>query len=381
MTREEYITLYEKYLSGECTESEIQQLEAFKDDFSLSDMEWNDLHLGDEREIMNRIHQRLVFSIKDRPVQRLKRYRISIAAALILISLSAVFYLYSNQQTEILEQSAAINVAPGSNKAILTLDDGSTIVLDQSNAGVLAQQGTAVIRKESGGKLVYNASAQHPDQPVKYNSIVIPRGGQYQLVLPDGTLVMLNAESSLRFPVIFNGNHRQVELKGEAYFEVAKNKAKPFKIKTHGVDIEVLGTHFNVNSYRNEINTTLLEGSVKLKSAKDAVVLKPGQSGVLENGSHLVVKVADLESVMAWKNGYFVFHDETVRSIMEKAARWYDVDVEYKGDVADQEFYGKVSRYENISELLKNLELTGMVNFKVIPTGVLGKGRRVIVMP
>ena len=254
-------------------------------------------------------------------------------------------------------------------------------MLDHSGNGVLASEGDAVIRKEDDGKLVYNTSGQAAGQKTKYNSVLIPRGGQYQLTLPDGTKVWLNAESSLRFPVAFTGDTRRVELSGEAYFEVAKNKKKPFYVLAKGTEVQVLGTHFNVSAYNEAVETTLLEGSVKLNSNGNTALLKPGQSGTRNNIGAFKVENADLETAVDWKNGFFVFHDETIQSILQKASRWYDVEIEFRGNTASRQFYGKVSRYKNIDDLLKNLELTGEIHFKVEAGSASGKGRRIIVMP
>lgn len=376
MTKEEYVLLYEKCRSGNCTEQEKKQLEEYQDDFSLENVHWNADELGDEQLVTSDIYQKLKESIRTQHVKKLQWYKLPLAAAIGITVLSLGLYLYWSRAEQVVKpaQIAVSPIIPGGNKAILTLEDGSRVVLDNSDNGVLANQGPAVISKEKNGKLVYNTVAVAANQPMKYNSIVIPRGGQYQLVLPDGTKVWLNAASSLRFPVAFTGKDRKVELSGEAYFEVAKNKEKPFHVIANGTEVEVLGTHFNVNSYTKEVNTTLVEGAVKLKATGNEVILKPGQSGITTENKGFDVKMADMESTLAWKNGLFIFHDENLHSIMEKVSRWYDVEIEYRGNVQHKQLYGKVSRYEQVKELLNNMELTGIVHFKI-------EGRRIIVMP
>jgi ferric-dicitrate binding protein FerR (iron transport regulator) len=208
------------------------------------------------------------------------------------------------------------------------------------------------------------------------NTITTPRGGQYQVILSDGTKVWLNSATSLRFPVAFTGNSRNVELNGEAYFEVTKNAEKPFTVQANGTTTQVLGTHFNVNAYNDnaEVTTTLLEGSVRLQKGRTNAMLVPGEQGtILNNGISIAIKTADIEEVMAWKKGYFIFHDENIINIMKQVSRWYDVDVEYENGVKDKEFGGTVSRYKDITELLNNMELTQAIHYKL-------EGRRLYIM-
>lgn len=215
-------------------------------------------------------------------------------------------------------------------------------------------------------------------QPL-YNTIETPKGGQYQVDLPDGTKVWLNAGSLLRYPTNFTGKIRSVELTGEAYFEVAKNAHKPFKVLSKNQVVEVLGTHFNISSYTDDISvkTTLLEGSVKVLSSKvnQTKLLKPGQqSDINYTNNAFFIKSVNTDEVIAWKNGYFLFSDEDLKSIMARFARWYNVDVEYQGDVDNLRFGGMVSRSKDLTQALKVVEQAGNVKFKI-------EGRRVIVMP
>lgn len=311
------------------------------------------------------------------PLYRRKWTRIAIAAAiLLLIGSTALMRFMLNKRSAPsppLVTQAAVTVAPGSNKALLTLANGSTITLD-STARQVIQQGQTTIR-QYGGQLQYTAQGQ--PATASYNILHTPAGGQYQLTLPDGSKVWLNASSSLRFPTAFNSNERNVVLTGEAYFEVAKHAGMPFKVVANDITIEILGTHFNVNAYTDEqhIATTLFEGAVKVHNREQAVVLKPGQQAVYSHATHdLRSGPADMEGAVAWKNGYFKFSNENIQSVMRKIARWYDVDIEYRGDVSDKALWGTISRFENIQEVLDMLEMTGTTHFRM-------EGKKVIVMP
>lgn len=382
MTKEQYVLLYEKYTLGICTEEEKKLFEQYSDEFSLDNTQWDKEQLGDEKQASERMYNRFQDEIRlNFHRSWFDSYKFSAAAA-ILIILGIGIYLFKNLslQTNTALSDIAIqkkSIPPGGKKAILTLQDGSQIVLDNSQNGVVASQANTVITKTKDGQVIYDPSESGSLDPetVPYNSISTPRGGEYQLLLPDNTRVWLNAASTIKFPTVFCGKERNVELSGEAYFEVAQNKEMPFRVSVNGTEIEVLGTHFNVNAYndKTEVNTTLLEGSVRLKNSKKETILKPGQSGISSATGGMKVKNVNAEDAVAWKNGYFVFQDEDIYSIMAKAARWYDVDVEFRGNMKDKGFFGKVNRYDNISELLRNMELTREVQFKV-------EGRRVIVM-
>lgn len=278
------------------------------------------------------------------------------------------------------------DLLPGKkNKAVLVLADNKQIVLDSTGAGVLSLQGNARIRKGDSGQIIYENGnlVGKPAKPV-YNELYIPNGGEYQLVLADGSKVWLNSASRLKFPVNFSGNTREVELSGEAYFEIAKDKTKPFKVHfSDNSTVEVLGTHFNVNSYEDESRqaVTLLEGSVKVSNPQEEVKIVPGQQAVLAGSDKIKVKHVSTEEAVAWKNGYFMFEDEDIKSIMRKLARWYDFTPVYQGNVDDQNFVAAISRFRNISQVLKMFEATGTIHFKIIPGDNSGKGKKVIVTP
>lgn len=289
-------------------------------------------------------------------------FRIAAASLIIFISgVATYFVLRTTEHNTIVNTSSQqlkSVVAPGGNKAILTLSDGSTIILDDAKNGRVAKQGSTQIVKLANGQLVYNASDDKPAEVV-FNSLTTPRGGQFKLTLPDGSEVWLNAASSIKYPTTFIGNERKVEISGEAYFEIAHNSAKPFKVSVNGMEVKVLGTHFNINAYNDEISvkTTLLEGSISLTKAGAAITLKPGQQVQLGNGMKMkVIDNVDIDQVVAWKNGYFSFNRADLQTVMRQIARWYDVEISYEGKIPERQFGGKIDRNSNASEILKILE-------------------------
>jgi hypothetical protein len=310
-------------------------------------------------------------------------YQLGIAASILILITTGLFF-YTNRIADhkiaikVVEPKAAV-ITPGDDKAILTLSDGTKIILEDAKNGILANQAGVSIQKTSDGELLYSFSnSAHSDteseENIIYNMIETPVGGKYQVNLPDGSRVWLNSSSSLRFSALFNGDTREVELNGEAYFDVSKNKSKPFKVITKDQIVEVLGTQFNINSYSDEgsIKTTLIEGSVKIIYKDKVVLLSPGQQFQPKESVAKVVE-ADTEEVVAWKDGYFVFKNEDIRSIMRKLSRWYNVDVSYSGNIPEVGFGGNISRSKDISEVLDVLQLTNAVHFKV-------EGRRITVM-
>lgn len=287
---------------------------------------------------------------------------IAAAAILIIIGMLAVFqYSGSNKEDQI---SFVNDLAPGGNKAILTLGDGSSIPLSDSVKGQLAQESGVVIEKTEDGQIIYKVKYQAlkgtTSQKTVYNTIATPKGGQFQLSLPDGTRVWLNAASSLKYPVQFVASERRVQLTGEAYFEVAKNKKKPFIVESKQQYVEVLGTHFNINSYEEEAitKTTLFEGSVRVAGLSPAgnkvTTLKPGQQSMLTNG-HIDITENNTDAALAWQKGLFSFTDADLKTIMTEFARWYNVEVVYVGKLPDQHFTGEISRKVSASAFLKIL--------------------------
>jgi len=261
------------------------------------------------------------------------------------------------------------DAGPGGNKAILTLANGSKINLSDVKNGVLASQGQTVLKKDKDGRIIYESpGAKGVDSSAIFNTITIPRGGQFQVVLSDGSKVWLNSASSITFPAAFSKTERKVTITGEVYFEIAKNKAKPFRVVTGEQTVEVLGTHFDINAYTDEeaLKTTLVEGSVKVTSGAQSVVLKPEQQASLLPGKAGKIKVTtvDTDNVLAWTTGNFQFEKAEIASIMREAGRWYDVDIKYEGEIPKRRFTGSISRSVNLSELLKMLKYTG-INFKI----------------
>jgi len=283
-----------------------------------------------------------------------------IAAASILICIGIfAYFLVDNHSTR--RQMAKMDFVPGGNKAVLTLSDGSTIVLNGAKNGTLTNQDGIAVNKTQEGEIAYDAtkSGQAQNGKLAYNTIATPKGGQYQVILADGSKVWLNAASSIVFPTQFKGRERHVEISGEVYFEVAKNKTKPFFVKAGKQTVEVLGTHFNINSYTDEpdIKTTLLEGSVKIQQLNSSysALLKPGQQAVNRSSGPILVKPADLEQAVAWKYGLFQINDASIETIMRQASRWYDVEVEYQGKIPQRKFSGKIKRNVKASEFLQML--------------------------
>lgn len=314
------------------------------------------------------------------------------AAAIILIAGAGLFFINRQQNADQPVQRYANDISPGKYNATLTLADGKQIILTDAVRGELAKESGIVISKAADGQVVYENRGKQGGQNTEMNTLSTEKGQTFQVLLPDGSRVWLNAASSLRYPASFAAlKYRQVELlKGEAYFEVAKDKMHPFIVKSSQQRVEVLGTHFNINAYTDDANvkTTLLEGVVRISSQfphlqmpvgshsayqpYNSLLLKPGQQAQISLAGIALVKEADLEDVIAWKEGYFNFN-ENIESIMSKVARWYNVDVIYENAPdAGLKLKGKISRTKNLSEILNMLEYTGGLRFKI-------EGRRVIV--
>ncbi len=323
------------------------------------------------------------------PFHKKSFFRIA-AAAILAIGITSVYFLFfkrTNPTTTIAKThpSTLKNdvAAPRVNKAILTLADGSTIVLDSAGIGSLAKQGNAMVSKLNNGKIVYNANSKETDK-AEMNTLAVPKGSKpIQLVLADGSEVWLNVASSITYPTAFSGNERRVTIAGEAYFEVAKNAAKPFRVftsspsgKPGGTEIQVRGTHFNVNAYNDEnsLKVTLLEGSVKVEQHEGrSIYIKPGQQAEINQQGELGLnKDIDTDEVMAWKNNWFNFNSLTVPEIMRQIEKWYDVSVRYEGKTSNKHFSGIVSRSNQVSEVLKIMEQAG-IKFKI-------EGRNITVM-
>jgi hypothetical protein len=375
LNRQTINNLIRKYRDNTATELEKETLTKWYRNVANQDAEFPDDEESVEEEMLFRINEKI------NPLKRRRYfYRSWSVAASIIFVLSFCTYFLIEKAVDSKKNGLVHNViiVPGSNKAILTLANGEKISLTEAQKGKLIKQRGVLISKTVDGQLVYTPAQDSKDAAnataaVQYNSMETPRGGQYQLLLPDGTKVWLNASSLIKYPVDFNtGNERKIELSGEAYFEVAHNKNRPFRVVTNRQVVEVLGTHFNVNAYNDEPNTktTLLEGSVKITGDKESAMLKPGQQANLTDG--FKVSDVDTEEAVAWKNGYFRFDDEKLETVMRKVSRWYNVDVEYKdNDVKNYLFAAVTTRFANISTLLKIMEQTGDANFSIVGAKII----------
>lgn len=390
--------LIEKYIANSCTKKEFHQLlqmieneqdkegltKILKDQWERSRLKNDEIKVDLELKFSMLMQEAktdaAVFSIKSNRGKGKLKFEYAAAAIIIcMLSIATYFLLKSTPRKEISNTEKNIikekkEIVAGCNKAVLILADGSTIMLDSAQNGTLTTQGNTKIAKLNG-TLAYSNLNQTASVAL-YNTISTPRGGQYQLMLSDGSRIWLNAASSLKFPATFVGKERKVQLVGEGYFEVAKNASMPFKVDVDGMEVEVLGTHFNINSYEDESSsrTTLLEGSIKINKNHASRILKPGQQAQMNNaGSIKVINDADVEKTIAWKEGNFQFDRDDIHSVMRQVARWYDVDVEYKADISNH-FIGTISRSVNLSQVLNMLHLTGGVNFEV-------KDRKIIVTP
>lgn len=368
--------LIQKYLDDTATQEEKTVVDEWYHSLSSSEVEVDVAE--SEVQVDRRIKERLDDLIqKDKRVVLFGRKRMLRAAAAVIffigLSGSLYYFFFSSNATTAISQNAAVDstlvddITPGGNRATLILGDGTRLILDSTSDGSLALQGNTNVIKVATGQLEYKNDKNKSLKEVLYNQISTPRAGQYHVKLSDGTRVWLNSASSIRFPTDFQDSLREVEITGEAYFEVAHNAAKPFRIKVKDTYINVLGTHFNVMAYDNEssIKTTLLQGAVKVTSNKLSRLLAPGQqSQVNSSGAIEIIKEADIEEAVAWRHGKFLFNSADLHSIMRQIERWYDVDVSFARNV-DLHFTGQLSRNVNVSQVLRKLELTNEIHFKI----------------
>ena len=399
MDRDRIKYLLEQYAANKASKEEVAELFALmelaetdealhqliteapknkEDEIYLPQQDWDRMWSVIKSATTQRPHKQALFSMA----------WVRIAAAVIICIITSAVYFFYNKKNETATTTAMNNhykndVAAGGNKAILTLADGSEIALDAVHNGSLAQQGNTMIIKTGEGQLAYNANGKSSGS-ILFNTITTPVGGEYTVVLPDGSKVWLNAASSLHFPAFFSGRQRNVELTGEAYFEVAKNAAMPFHVKVNSMDVQVLGTHFNIMAYPEEktINTTLLEGKVKVTQDGKIQNLEPGMQAIVDRQTHNIkVAGANIDQSIAWKNGVFRFKETSIKELMHEVERWYNVEVEYRTEGNDQDYTGIVPRTQNVSALLQTLEYTGTVHFEVEKSDKPGKAGKVIVLP
>lgn len=382
------VYLFQRYFNQTATEEEKAELMEWidKDENEaeikvLMDTAWNEFRESGKvftneksEEILHHVLEEHLKEADARKLILRRRHRLiwlrAAAAAMLILLMTGGYFWYRANIPAVKTAANSLqmknDVSPGGNKAILTLANGKTILLDSVQSGQLASQGSSKVVKVSNGQLVYEAqkSKERAESNLSFNTLSTPRGGQYQLLLPDGSKVWLNAASSIRFPIAFTGNERKVEITGEAYFEIAQNPAKPFIVQANGMNVTVLGTHFNVNTYQDEeaMKVTLVEGKVKVTAGDGSgAILKPGeQAQVNEKARIKLVENADVEESVAWKNGLFQFDGDDMTTIMHKISRWYDVKVTYENGIPAGHYTGVISRNTNLSEVLKMLELSGV---------------------
>lgn len=383
MTEHEVRTLLGRYNSGCASPEEIRLLETwYVNQFRDEDFTFDDLDVDTLR---NEVWKGTLRRSGLRKRKDLRRYMpgFPVAAALfVLISIGLVicWMVQRSSRSYTINELAksSVDVKPGGQRATLTLPDGRVIALREDQGSVIVSD--SMLRYQDGTEIAKSGGTEG-----LINTISTPKGGQYHLVLPDGSGVWLNAESTLKYPSRFDPEKRSVELIGEAYFEIAtvyssdKKSHKPFFVISNKQQIEVLGTHFNVSAYEDEpvTTTTLLEGSVSVLAAGRKQQLVPGQQSWVQLGKETTVVDADVEKAIGWKNGEFVFYNERIEKVMKDIARWYDVEVIYRDDVRDKTMWGAVSKFENISKVLKMIELTGVARFDI---QIREDNRRVYIM-
>jgi transmembrane sensor len=414
------VLLLKKHINEELTESEKNELAGWVNESEENRKVFDELtHEATMQQAVIELYEFRKRHDDDQevPVVGMNKYRTGwlkyAAAAAVIIAVGLVWkYALNNRDhqpvavTNTATNSTTQDIAPGGNKAVLTLADGSTIILDNKNDGLIAEQDNTTINKKQDGELVYNndpersrrAQSSAPSEslsrtsvgiegPTHFNTVTTPRGGQYQLTLPDGTKAWLNAASSLKFPVSFTGATRTVQLTGEAYFEVAhvtlsgSSVSMPFEVQVNnGMKVQVLGTHFNIMAYEEEkeAKTTLLQGKVKVikennSNSPASVLLQPGQQALLADANLRIQKDANVAEAIAWKEGKFKFVHTDLKAVMRNLARWYDVQVEYAPGIPEKYFTGEISRRLNASEVLSVIEFAG-VHWHI-------EGKKIIVIP
>ena len=368
-------TLLKKYKAGLCTDEEKALIESW---YLQLPGECSDLSPEELAAAVDRVERKL-------PVAGTKRQplwpKLLAASVIIGIVSAGVFLIVKTPGKEQMSTNTPKFIKPG-NKAILTLSGGQQITLDSSNSIHVATQGNVTITKTAAGEIQYNlkSSSDQSGKSFASNKITTPRGGGFELRLEDGTRVWLNAASSITYPAAFTGDRREVTTTGEVYFEVAKDKTRPFEVKSGKQTVVVLGTHFNINDYRDNgpvTETTLLEGSVKVSNGPKSAFIKPGQQAVassMPGMDEIRIAPADTTDVIAWRKGDLQFDNENIRKVMNKVSRLYDMDVVYEGKISDEEFGGVVSHAQNVMQVLDVIQKTFNVHFKI-------EGRRITVMP
>ena len=391
MQQEKVQRLVEKYLHNIASKEEIKQLFHWYESESSSEAAWNLDNYEDEQLLKSRLYDTILKQNRFKTEMPARRFwsKLTIAAT-ISVFLASGLYFYSTKEqvqknvpVEARVKSKTNDIQPGGYKAILTLSDGKKIILDDSQNGVLINQGGIKIHKNSRGVIEYTLSKPVNEQSLAergeiytvYNTIQTPVGGKFQLNLADGSKVWLNSASLLRFPVFFSGDTREVELKGEAYFEVSKNIGKKFSVRSGNQTVEVLGTHFNINAYSDEpaITTTLIEGAVRVieLNTKKSQILKPGEQSKVDRDIRIQRK--DTQAEVAWKDGYFYFENARIETVMRKLGRWYGITARYEGELPEHHFEGAIATNLTLLEVLEILQKSN-IHFRL-------EGKEVVVMP
>ena len=377
MSKKDATDLLNRYRNGQVSEEEKALVESWYAAYTqnAATPEIDDQELENNRE---EILRRILSEVSDKRNINYGRL-ISIAALAILILYAGVFFIKQRKphqyQPALVAKKNNSKLLPGGNRAMLILSNGSAINLNDTKNGALANEKGVVIHKNADGRITYDQAGRYTTHEANvFNTVVTPKGGQYQLVLGDGTKVWLNAASTLKYPVTFSGRERKIELSGEAYFEVAHDQHRPFRVISNGQTVEVLGTHFNVNAYPDEkmTRTTLLEGSVKVSAGEMSSQIKPGQQVQFKNG-HLAVSQADMEEAIAWKKGFFYFKDDDIQTVMRQLSRWYDVSVRYEGEIPAREFSGQMSKNITALQLMHILSIE-QINYRI-------ENRTIVIMP
>lgn len=383
--------LLDKYNNGIASADELKELDRWYQNFDqeekLTEGLGSDEIKGIEQRMLLGIDQRINASgavPKVIPIRRSSQKWFAIAASLFLVLSFAGFFAAKNLSIFGVEDRAGIDVQPGGDKAILILGNGERIDLNSRASGFISHESGTKISKSDTSSLIYtpdHTSNQNKFSGATTNTIVTPNGGQYEVQLPDGTHVWLNAASSLTYPTRFTGNTRRVKLTGEGYFEVAKDKLKRFEVQTENQQVQVLGTHFNINAYPEEKvqKTTLLEGSVKVISIGSSILIKPGEQ-VVNQDHNLSVHPVNSTDAIAWKNGVFQFDHTELHSLMRDLGRWYNVEVVYEGNIKNRFFSGAIDKSYTLVEVLKVLEL-GRIHYRIEQGRTPGTQTKLVITP
>jgi len=363
------VELLDRYLQGVCTPEECAIVEAVYKQYAhqkpFKDGDVDFTRIGEDSflKISAAIDSKQRLPVRLWP-------RIAAAASILLIISFGGYFLLNKQSVEQLAQNQQHDIAPGTNHAVLKIGRGKTVVLDSLAEVLIGQQANTSINKTADGALVYSSNNQAAETQMVYDTLIVPAGSKpYRLTLSDGTKLLVNVDSKVRFPERFAANERKIDLiSGEAYFDVVHNATKPLSIVVKGQTIKDIGTHFNINAYDNEpaVVTTLLEGSVSILKGTENRTLAPGEQAIVKPGSNIVVKKADTEETMAWKDGKFLYNSTSLGAIMKQVERWYGVKVVFEDDALKSKPFSVIStRFGMASQVLHNLEMTGEVKFKI----------------